>query len=292
MNVGTLVFTVSDIYLITGNGESGSPFAPSPLIQRTGLLNYNALTVNGSLVYFMSTDNQVIELNPHAGIGLVGQPVSDLLNEFSPYTCYLTWHARGYQDQALFVADGNTGWYKMLVAIPPEQGQPWCPKADITGGVGCVQSIETSPGDINLLLAPPPGMVGPILYRDYTTYTDNGETYPAFFTFGSIVLAHPGQVAAIEFITTDSAKFQGAVPLTIGVLIGEISGDFEQLTQYVNDPPQLVASETLNSQRFYLLQSEESIECRHMQIRVNWIAQNFADEIESLSPFGGFSQES
>jgi hypothetical protein len=292
LNVGTVVFTVSDIYLLTGDGTTGNPIEPEPYLQRIGLISYNALAINGSVVYFMTTDNQVVELHVGVGISGIGQPIANLLGEFSPSESYLTWHAKGFQDQALFVSDGSTGWYKMLTAIPPEVGTPWCPKANIINGAGAVQSIETSPGNIQLLVGPPPEISGPILYRDYNSYQDNGSNYPAYFTFGSIVLAHPGQLASIEFITADSHRFPGAAPLTLGILLGEISGEFEPLTEFVNDPPQLPPSKSLWNQRFYLSQTHESVECRHFQLQVIWPPQPYPDELESLSPYGGFSQES
>jgi hypothetical protein len=180
----------------------------------------------------------------------------------------------------------------MLTAIPPEVGTPWCPKANIVGGAGAIQSCETTPGNLQLLIGPPPNTTGPILFRDYTNYQDNGANYPAYFTFGSIVLAHPGQIASIEFFTVDSHKFVGARPLTLGILLGEISGNFEPICHFVNDPPQLPPSNSLWNQRFYLMQSNEPIECRHFQLKVLWEPQNFPDEVESVSPFGGFLQES
>ena len=293
LNAGTLVFTVSDIYILGGDGTAGNPIsAGQPYAQGIGLLNYNALTVNGTIIYFMTTDNQVVELNVGNGFSHIGFPIADLLNDFSPSSSYLTWHTNGFRDQALFVADGSTGWYKMLPTIPPEQGAAWCPKADIIGGAGAVQSVETSPGEIQLLMGPPPGTTGPILFRDYSTYQDDGANYPAYFTFGTIVLAHPGQLASIEFITVDSHKFVGSQPLSVSVLLGELSGNFEGLGEWTNDPPQLAPSKTMWNQRFYLVQSKEPIECRHFKMRIDWPAQNFPDEIEALSPVGGYSQES
>ena len=293
LNAGTLIFTVSDIYILSGDGTPGNPFILEPYLQRIGLLSYNALTVNGSIVYFMTTDNQIVELNVHTGVSGIGTPIADLISaNMSPSKSYLTWHTSGYQDQCLFAADGSTGWYRMLPTVPPEQGMPWCPKANIIGGVGAVQSVETLPGNIQLLMGPPPAISGPILFRDYTTYQDNGANYPANITFGPIVLAHPGQLASIEFITVDSHKFTGAVPLTLAVLLGELYGTFEPLTEYDYDPPQLGPSESVNNQRFYLSQSNDSVECRYFQLQVIWPPQNFADEVESLSPVGGYSQES
>lgn len=287
LNIGLVVFTVSDIYILTGNGTASAPFTPYPYLQRTGLLSYNALTICGSIIYFMTTDNQVVSLDVHAGLSEVGHPIADLLDKISPLDCYLTWHINGSFDQALFVGDGSTGWYRMLPTPAPETGETWCPKANIVGGCKAVQSVETTPGNIQLLVGPKES--GPILYRDYNTYADNGELYPADFILGSLVLAQPGQLAMVDFITADSIKTGTA--LSIGVLIGEISGDFENLSDPTLDPPNLPAAKTLYNLRFWLSQTLEPAVCRHMQIQVSWPAENYASEILSLSPVGSFSNE-
>ena len=49
-SIGLLVFTVSDIYLIQGNGTSGNPITPVPYATGIGLLSYNALDVNGTTI--------------------------------------------------------------------------------------------------------------------------------------------------------------------------------------------------------------------------------------------------
>ena len=288
VNSGTIVFTVSDVYLLEGNGTAQSPITPLPFLQKLGLLSYNALTVNGSVIYFMTTDKQVVELNPHSGVSEVGHPIADLLSQLSPSSSYLTWHVDGSFDQALFVADGVNSWYKMLPTPAPETGLTWCPKATIQAGCRAVQSIETTPGNIQLLMGP--SGTGPILFRDNSLFADNGVVYPAFFRLGSLVFAQPGQLAEIEFITTDSMAI--GTPLTMGVLLGEIEGDFEVLTEYTSDPPQLPPSESLYNQRFYLSQTKEPAVCRHMQMTITWPAENYQNEIISLTPYGGFDQES
>ncbi len=175
----------------------------------------------------------------------------------------------------------------MMPTPAPESGLTWCPKATIVSGCRAIQSIETTPGNIQLLIGP--STSGPILFRDYDNSTDDGASYPAWFKLGSLVFAQPGQLAAIEFITTDSIKV--GTPLTLGVLLGEISGDFETLADYTSDPPQLPPSNSLYNQRFYLSQTKEAAVCRHMQITVSWPAEPYANEIISLTPFGGFSVE-
>ena len=287
LNIGAVVHTNSDIYILTGSATASDPLISYPFLQRIGLLSYNALTVNGSVIYFMTTDRQVIELNVHSGVTQVGFQIADQFNTWNPADSYLTWHVNGSNDQALFVADGSTGWFRMTPTPAPETGLTWSPKADIVGGCGAVQSVETTPGNIQLLVAPT--ATGPILYRDFTTYADNGTPYPAYFTIGSLVLANPGQTAEIEFITTDSLRI-GQAP-EIGVLLGEISGNFEFLAHSVADPTWLPPSQTLYNDRFYLSQTKQPAVCRHLLVQVKWPAENAASELLTLNVFGGFSSE-
>ncbi len=292
LNIGMLVFTVSDIYLISGNGTANNPFNSRPFIQKVGLLSYNALTVNGSIVYFMSTDLQVLEINTHYGLTGIGFPIADIFQNFDPSASYLTWHVNGSNDQCLFVADGSTGWYRMSPTPAPETGTAtWSLKANIVGGCGAVQSVETSPGNIQALLGPPPGITGPILFRDYNNFQDGGAEYPANFILGSVVMAYPGQVATPDFITTDCLRVPNSRPIALGVRIGEVSGNFEDLIFWTNDPPQLPPSESMFNQRFYLSQTQQSVLCRHMQIYGEFQETNSADELNTITVYGGFNFE-
>jgi len=167
----------------------------------------------------------------------------------------------------------------------------WSPKAQPIGGFSCVQSVETTPGTHNLLVAPLTS--GPILKRDSTVYTDNGSAYNAYFILGSLVLAQPGQVAMVESITLDS-WLRGNAP-TLAVQLDEIaplsSGYFESLTAFVPDPPTLYAPQSLYAQRFYLSQTQDPAWCRHLQIQVLWGLDVVKNELLSLTVFGGFEQE-
>ena len=292
LNIGAIIFTISDIYIIAGNGTTNNPFNPQPYETRIGLLNYNALTINGSIIYFMTTDQQIMELHVQAGMGEVGFNIADqfLQSPWSPSTAYLTWHVNGSNDQCLFVADGSTGWYRMAPTAPPEAGAlTWSLKANIVGGCKAVQSVETTPGHIQLLVGP--NGSGPILFRDYSTNTDNGETYPANFILGSMVLAHPGQLAGVEFITTECLRLANALPVSLGVRMGEVSGIFEDLVFWDTDPPQLPPSDSLFAQRFYLSQTKFPAQTRHMQVFGEWQETNSADELLTFTIYGGYSQE-
>ena len=293
LNAGMLVLTVSDVYIIAGEGTPNNPYISQPLFQRIGLLDYNAVAVNGSILYMLTTDKQIMELNVHSGFSQVGWPIADIIAaDFDPTKAYLTWHVNGSFDQCLFAADGYSGWYRMSPTAAPESGSiTWSLKANIEGGCGAVASVETSPGNIQLLLAPPPEFSGPILVRDYTTWEDNGQPYPANFILGSVVFAYPGQVGAPEFVTTDCVKVPGSRPISLGIRIGEIGGPFETLSFWTNDPPQLPPSETIYNQRFYLSQTKQNVLCRHAQVYGEFAETNTPDELYTLTVYGSYLVE-
>lgn len=296
---GAFVYTVSDIYIISGNGTATSPLFPLPWAPGIGLLSYNALDVNGTTMGLFTTDQQFIVLDPSSGVSEHGFPIGDQLDGtgtwsgpgakalFNPSNVYVTWHVSGSQDKAWYVTDGATGWFRLNPTAAPESGMMWSTFATITGGCRAVQSIEVSPGVHNLLIGP--ATSGQILKRDISTNADNGTSYLANFVMGSIVLAQPGQIAETAFITTDS-KAVGTRP-TLGILMDEISGVFDPISRWENDPPKLVASSSTYAQRFYLMEGENPALCRHLQIQVNWPAENTPSELYSLTIFGGFSAE-
>jgi hypothetical protein len=298
---GMMVFTISDIYLIQGNGTTNSPILQGiPLLPGIGLRNYNALDSNGPIIGFFSTDRQFIILDPSSGTTYAGFPIGDQLRmntgnpgqSWNPNTAYVAWHTNG-EDQAWYLGDAVNGWYRLMTTPAPETGFTWSPFASIIGGVKALQSIETSPGVHDLLLGPIAS--GPILRRDLTEFTDNGSTYESWAVVGSAVLTQPGQVAEVDHITTDAVRV--GVPVQIGVIVDEAlpyyTGPFDILTRWTPDPPNLKESTSLYSQRFYLAElQDETAVMRHMQMKVifspNDAVQN---ELLTLTVFGAYSQE-
>ena len=229
--VGLLVFTTSDLGIISGGPVITTMF-PNIYVQGLGLSSYNALTVHGSLIDLFTADNQVVSLDPNQGVSKIGYPIGDQFfkygtqtTTFAPSTAYLAYHTQGLNDQALFVADGSIGWFRGVANLAPDSaisGPVWSPKANIVGGVKAINSLEIAPGQHALLLGSPSANE-PVLVRDstYTTFSDSGTAYEANFTFGSMVMANPGQLAEIGFITCEFLKL-GTSP-KLGILLDEVA---------------------------------------------------------------------
>jgi len=292
--VGAFVFTVSDIYVIVGQGTTTSPIQPAyPYLKGIGLLNYNALDVNGSDIGFYSSDKRFIVLNPSSGPSNVGFALNDKLegSSWNGLNVYVAWHAFG-QDNAWFVADGSTGWYRVTPTPSPEQGITWSPFATIVGGAKAVNSIETSPG-VRKLLVGPTGS-GSILNRDFLSSSlDGTSTYTWYAIVGSHVLATPGQLAEVAFLSTDCVAI-GTKP-SISVIFNEAfpfyTGPFEQINFSTPDPPQLPESKSIYGQRFYLSETMEPAICRSMQWRIDFPSENVKNELLAATIYGAILVE-
>jgi hypothetical protein len=305
--IGMLVFTISDIYIIAGNGTASNPILPAiPYLTGVGLANYNALDINGALIGFFTTDKQFLLFDPSAGLSYAGNPIGDQfrLNNGKPgqswntQTVYVTWYTFG-EDQGWFVGDGQFGWYKLIATPSPEIGNCWSPFATIAnGGVSAMQSVQTSPGVHQLLIGP--SGTGSILARDLNATTDGGTTesngtpYPAYAVFGSYVFALPGQVAKIAFITTTSVRTGS--PLVIGLLLDEAlpyyKGSFDIIKKWSTDPPGLPESKSFFKQRFYLSDDpDETSYCSDMQLMVQWPAEAAQNELQTFSVWGAYEVE-
>jgi hypothetical protein len=297
---GLMVFTVSDVYLIQGSGTSSSPITSAiPIMTGIGLLSYDALDINGSIIGFFTTDSEFVIIDPAAGVTDAGFPIGDQFRlnngeigtSWNPANVFVAWHVDG-EDKQWIVSDGQNGWYRLIPTPSPESGYTWSPFATIQGGCKAVSSIEVTPGVHRLLLGPV--TTGPLLNRDLDASQDNGMSYPANAVIGSAVLAQPGQVAVVSFIVTDSVNV-GGTPLTLGVLIDEalpyFTGSFDILKEYVADPPTLAPSRSIPSQRFYLSDNDSGAVCRHIQMKVIWATENAPNELLTLTVFGAYFQE-
>lgn len=279
-----LVFTTNCLWAIYGSDST--TFFDKKYQEGLGLLSYNALDVEGSEIFMFTADRQFVQISPSAGMSEVGFGIADLLETISPASAYVACHISGHRDKAVYLSDGSTNIWRLNPNQAPEGGPCWSPKATITGGVGAIASVETTAGTHKLMIAQSSGNV---LVRDLTVFSDNGTTYSAFATIGSLVLAQPGELAEIAAVTTELVA-AGTQP-TVGLLLDEISGTFETLTNSVTDPPGLSASTSLLSNRFYLLQGNTAVVARHMQVKLTFATEAAGNELLAMTVFGALHPE-
>jgi hypothetical protein len=286
-SLGMVVFTVRDAYIILGSATSTDPLYMVVFIEDLPLRSYDCFTVNKTTPFLLQGNNTLVSLDPSAGIIESGFPIADRLeDEFDSSASFVTFHKEASRDTALYVANGIDHWYRMAANNAPESGSSWSPRANFTT-LGCVQSVEVTPGVYRLLMSGT--TAGPILQRDRTKNTDNGQTFAAATYFGSIVLALPGQLAALSFLTLESVRI-GTRP-TLALLLGELSGTFEVLKRTRQDPPNLPPSHTLFSDRYHVEQSQKTVWCRHFQMAISWPAEDANNELLTFTIFGQTWQE-
>jgi hypothetical protein len=286
---GIFVFLTSDVYAILG-GPVFDTFFPSPAIPGVGLLHYNALDVHGAVVYMYTADNQLISLDPSGSAQRIGGPVADKLAAFNASKVFVTVHESG-NDNAIFVADGVTGWYRLNPTQFPNGNPVWSPFANVVGGAGAVLSIEVTTG-VHRLLVGGIGTNTHILQRDMTTYQDNGSNYSCFFTMGSINLVYPGQIAGLDFVDLRATRV-GTSP-TCAFLLNEVSGTFTTFPSAQAYPWQAYGAtlqpSSLYSNAYYFNATQVPALAEHMQIKVSFPAENYPNEVLSLTIFGTVEQ--
>jgi hypothetical protein len=179
----------------------------------------------------------------------------------------------------------------MAPTSAPEHGLNWNPPAFVTNGTSAVQSVETAPGQMTLLIGPPGFSHGPILMRDTSVNTDNGITYPAFADLGNIVLAHTGQLAGLAWIALESEAI--GTPTQVSIMLDETeektgsnSARFFPVPRTRQDPPNLPPSETIFSNRHSLLQDQKPVWCKSLKLRLEWPAEDAANELDTFAIFG------
>jgi hypothetical protein len=283
-----IVLTTRDAYLILGSATASDPLYMVVFIANLPLPSYDSFTLNKTTAYMMMSNNQLISLDPSAGIVDIGYPIADILEEDYPATgAYVTYHSQSSRDSALYVGNGNGFWYRMATNSAPEQGTNWSTQALIPG-MAAIQSVEVSPGQWRLLIGCRTG-TAPIYMRDRTVNTDFGTPFPVDTTFGNIVLAQPGELAALTFITLESVRVGTRAGLAL--ILGEINGRFETLNRTRQDPPNLPESRTLYSDRYNFKQNQKAAWCRHFQMAISWPAEDAPNELLAFTIFGQTWQE-
>jgi hypothetical protein len=297
---GLVTFLTDSIELIAGGPATASFFSVT-LAPGIGLGNYNGLDVYMGEIFFMSSDSQLMLLSPSLNASTFGFPLGDQFanqpssgvsdTTWNPATAYVAVLQSGV-DNALFVGDGATGWYRCNPHQVPGSGQGpqpvWSPYANVTGGCKMLYTTEVQPGIKKLLVGSPSGN-SQILERSLTTFTDNGTAYDAYFVMGSITLANPGKRAVLKFIESDFSG-TGYRP-TVSFLLDQISGTFTPFTlPPVSDPPLLygttITPTSYSPNRYYFAGLNTAAVGRHIQIKVDFGTTSNGDELYNLTIFG------
>jgi hypothetical protein len=286
-----VVFMTGGCWAVTGTTLAS--FFPAPLFANLGLRNYKALDLDGSNMYLYTADRQFLVMAPSSGTFEIGFPVGDSFElNVDPTKAQVVRHVSGSQDNCILLGDGSTGWYRgnpNQVGANSSDGVAtpvWSPFATIVGGCGAIASVETSYGVHQLLVG---GTVtGPVLARSLTSFVDNVTSYTWSAQIGCLLLSSAGTLANVDSVSVQSYA-AGGIP-TVGVLLNEISGSFTTLTNYLNEPPQLAASTTLNSYRYEVAQGKAPL-CSFMQILLSGAAANTKDEVLSFTIRGKVDNE-
>lgn len=286
---GLIVFLTDSVEAL-GGGPLTASFYSVTLAPGIGMLNYNSWDLYAGEIYFVSSDSQFKTISPSLQLSTTGFPIGDKIAALNPSTVRVAVQQAGV-DNCIMVADGSTGWWRCNPhQVPGGYSGPepiWSPFATITGGCSLVQSVEIAPG-IKKLLVGPTGNCGQILKRDLTIFTDNGTAYDAWFTMGSIMLAHQSSLALLKFIAAD---FSGVnYQPQMSYLLDEISGPFTVMPISVFDPPSIygttITPSSYSPLRFYFASTGSLARCRHLQIRCDFGVTPNGDELFNLCIVG------
>jgi hypothetical protein len=298
---GLIVFTSSGIQIILGSGTTSDPFYATSYYNNVNVTGYNCVCLQGTTMFVLETNLKLSSIaiqypfNPNTGYTEIGFPIGDQLRKvttggisaklYSSATAYLSWNDESTDESALYVADGTVGWFRMSAVSPPESGLMWHPRRAIVGGTSAVQSVETAPGQTQLLIGPPAGTPGPILCRDDSgeVYSDNGVGYPSWDVKGATQLCTTGQWAETVHISAKSMPL-GKRPV-VSVLLGEIQPSTKRpyralkLDDKSNDPARTPKSESVYSDRYVLKQSGINTLSDSLLTKFDYGTQTVGDEL-------------
>lgn len=275
---GLMVHTSDSISIVLGGPDTASYYVQI-WMNNIGVLSQNAVSTDGEVLFMYTTNRMFIALDGTGSRTPIGFSVGDiLLNSFDPAKVYVTAHRSG-TDQGVFISDGSTNVLRYSM-----DGQAWSPLGAVVGGVGAIQSLETSSGVYTLCAGRATGS-GSILGRSLTSFVDGASAYTASLTIGSLTLATPGsgipELYPVESIVLD--RMPVGTDATVKVLMNDISGTFTALSDPKPDPPELVASTGVISKRWYVSSSTATQLVRHMQIQISFVAEAFQNELLAVT---------
>jgi hypothetical protein len=274
---GLLIWVRNDLYVTTGT-NSGNFTVPQLWQAKHGVPSQNCVAQDGDNLFYYTTTGKVYNLSPASGLSEIGFGIAVQLAAMSGAGVYVTIHQSG-QDEGIFISDGSTNIWRYSTV-----SNSWDTPIVPVGGVGAIASIELSSSNYRLLMGRPTGS-GFVLKRDTATFSDDGSNYTAFVTVGSITVAPPRQVAKVSEILLQDAGV--GTYATVAVMLNEVTdlsvtpATFTTLPNPVPDPPKLPQSLSLRTKRhdFKAAASPLPEMVQHMQVKISFIAEAFANEI-------------
>jgi hypothetical protein len=283
-------------------GPQTLSFFPYDLMKNFGVSSPNCIAQDGDTISAITTAGQCFTLTD-TGKSETGNYIVNLLNTFTPAGSYVSIHRQG-TDAGLWLGDGSTNLLRYSLNI-----EAWSTEYKPVGGLGALQSIETSVG-VNTLCAGRTTGGGYILGRNLSTWQDDGQNYPnAFVTIGSIVLTQAGAtlvpvqhiVGYFDAVGTlgpmmdatgkVTALTGGPTNPTVAILPNEISDSagsgFLTLSQPKSEyTTAQVPTASILSLRWDVdsmnVQSLVSQLMHHLQIRISFPPENAPNAIKSL----------
>lgn len=279
---GLMVFLNDDLHVI--EGTDASSYYPHPFAYNFGISNPRAEFYDGQTMFFYTTSKQLHAVSPGQQEEIGYDIAQDLQDHFDPAITSVTVHRGPSTDFALFISNGVDRMFR----YQPSKG--WSTVGIYgTTGIDVINSIETAPGQIQLLCAGP--SVGPftslkVYYRDYTSYQDAGVPFSASATIGGISLVDPGTLVPVDNIILQMTA-AGSDP-NVSVLLNELEGDFQQLSAKdgpIFDPPTArPPSTTLRQKRYWCKDSLTPIieRANTLFIKLDFLPENAKSEVLGL----------
>ena len=273
---GLIIWTKDAAYVTTGS-NSANFTVPQLWQSNFGVANQNCVGQDGDNLFIFTTRGQVFSFTAN-GLSEIGFLEEAQFGAMTPTKVYVAVHRSG-PDEGIFISDGSANIYRYS-----QSSSSWDTPIKPVSGCGAIASIELTSANWRLMMGRNTGS-GFILNRDLNTWTDDGSTYSAFATIGSLTVAPPRQVANIASVLTQLTAV-GTYP-TVSVMLNEITdtgaapSTFVALPNPVPDPPQLPPSKTVWTKRHDLkaAQSPLSGHVSHLQIKVAFAAEAQPNEL-------------
>jgi hypothetical protein len=224
-----LVVLGADYFGLVLGGPYTLSFYPLVIEKNFGISSPNALYQDGQTLHALTTQGQLFEITS-GGKTNEGHYVADFIaNNFPPASTYVTLHRNGL-DSGLFLANGSTTVLRNGVNVGA-WSVPYYP----VGGIGALNSIETSVGTYSLCAAPTVE-AGYIMARNLNSWQDAGGQYTSNFaldgcgiTLGNITLSGPGEpLSPLHHVILYADAAGESSPMSAGIVANPGSNEGDQ----------------------------------------------------------------